>query len=117
MRHADLQTNRQSAIANRQSIDSTFRLAEAERVKEIRLSEFRTRLSEILRRVEAHQEVYLVTRRGKPVAVLAPMGYEARPAPDGAKGAWERLKALADRLSESRSSRKSAVREISRMRR
>ena len=91
--------------------------AEVSEMKDIGLRELKTHASAILRDVEERHEVYAVTRRGRPVGMLAPFGLETQSTGEEGKEAWRRLKALIDRLNESQTSGKSAVREISRMRR
>ncbi len=57
---------------------------------EIGSFEAKTHFSELLRRVEGHGEKFIVTMRGRPVAVLGPL--------EPVKATGERLTALLDEL-------------------
>jgi prevent-host-death family protein len=83
-------------------------------MKDIGIRELKKKASALVRHVAESREPYTITRRGKAVAVLSPLrpGLEESPA---APEAWNRFEQLADRLSRQPS--RSAVRELSRMRR
>jgi prevent-host-death family protein len=85
-------------------------------MREIGIRELKRRASDVVREVATGEAVYTVTKRGRPVGVLVPPDYLS--AGDGAArdGAWDRVLALADRLS-AEGGRRSAVRELGRMRR
>lgn len=65
--------------------------------QQISLREANQHLSRYIEAVEAGAEV-IITRRGRPVAKLAPIGEEPRLRPEQ-RAAWERLKATARRLN------------------
>jgi prevent-host-death family protein len=85
-------------------------------MKEIGIRELKARASEVVRRVAEQGECYTITRRGRPVGILAARDHVAPAArvPDGR--AWDRLLATADRIS-ARGGTSSAVRELARTRR
>jgi antitoxin (DNA-binding transcriptional repressor) of toxin-antitoxin stability system len=69
----------------------------------------------LVRSVKEKHARYVITRRGKPAALMIPL--DAAPPEKSADPAWERLAALGEELSGSRKSKKSAVEILTEMRR
>ena len=82
------------------------------------IRELKIRASEILRRVRERKARYIITYRGRPVAVLGPM--EASPAPEGGPpdaSAWQRLEQLGEEIGKGWRSSKSGADLLSASRR
>ncbi len=86
------------------------------KTEEIGIRELKSRASEVVRAVKEERARYVVTQRGKPVAVIIPMD-AVPPEKDSADDAWERLMKLGEEISKGWSSEKSAVEILSEMRR
>ncbi len=93
---------------------------------EIGVRELKTRASEIIRMVREHRARYLVTYRGRPVGVLAPISEAARSeAARPENGAeheqsdttWEELVDLGERIRRGWKATESGVEILSEMRR
>lgn len=84
-------------------------------MKYIGIRELKARASGLVREVAEQGVVYHITRHGKPAGLLAPPSYEPAPAPSGSDAAWREVDRLAEEIRSS--ARRSALRELSRMRR
>jgi prevent-host-death family protein len=82
-------------------------------MKDIGIRELKKKASALVRHVAESRETYTITRRGKAVAVLSPLR-RLEPEPP-APEAWNRFEQLADKLSKQPA--RSAIKELSRMRR
>ena len=69
---------------------------------DVGVRELKTRASEIVRRVRECRDRYVVTYRGRPVAILAPLELaaqnEALPSGDAARGVWDELTRLGEEI-------------------
>jgi prevent-host-death family protein len=83
--------------------------------KEIGIRELKAHASEVVRAVQEKRARYVITQRGKPVALIVPL--DAAPPDKSADEVWERLMKLRDELGKSWQSEKSAVEILSEMRR
>lgn len=84
-------------------------------MKEIGIRELKARASEVVRAVKERRARYVITQRGKPVAVLLPIdAVPPQPDPDEV---WARLEAIREELGKGWQSEKSAVEILSEMRR
>ncbi len=82
--------------------------------------ELKTHASEILRRVREERARYIITYRGKAVAILAPLdraAAEAEGPPDAAGDAWDELVRLRTQIGRGWRGRQSSADLLSRMRR
>jgi prevent-host-death family protein len=86
-------------------------------VKEIGIRELKAKASELVRHVAEEHATYTITRRGRPVGVLAPSALVVPAERDAGRAAWERLLALADQIGKQNGPRKSALKELAAMRR
>ncbi len=86
------------------------------KTEEIGIRELKSRASEVVRAVKEERARYVVTQRGKPVAVIVPMD-AVPPEKDSPDDAWERLLKLRDELGKGWQSEKSAGEILSEMRR
>jgi prevent-host-death family protein len=86
-------------------------------MKDIGIRELKKNASALVRHLAEGHAVYTITRRGKPVGILAPPDHLVPSERAGGPGGWARLEALADRMNAGRGIRKSAVRELHDMRR
>ncbi|NLF86266.1 MAG: type II toxin-antitoxin system Phd/YefM family antitoxin [Lentisphaerae bacterium] len=86
-------------------------------MKEIGIRELKAKASELVRHVAEDHAVYTITRRGRPVGVLAPSDYVAPKTSSKNEDAWERLEEMWDRFAKSPPPEKSALEELFRMRR
>ena len=86
------------------------------KTEEIGIRELKSRASEVVRAVKEERARYVVTQRGKPVAVIVPMD-AVPPEKDSPDDAWERLLKLRDELGKGWQSEKSASEILSEMRR
>lgn len=84
-------------------------------MKEIGIRELKARTSEVVREVKESRARYVVTQRGKPVAVIIPV--EALPPEKSADEVWERLMKIREELGKGWQSEKSAVEILSEIRR
>lgn len=87
---------------------------------EIGVRELKTRASEIVRAVRERRARYLITYRGKPVGVLAPLEEPERgmvSLPDDEGAAWEELIALGEQIGEGWESDLTGAELLSEMRR
>jgi prevent-host-death family protein len=83
---------------------------------EVGLRELKTRASEILRDVRDRHARYIITYRGRPVGLLAPLA-EAGPQDRGSGSAWEELERLGEEIGRGWCSPLSSTEILSQMRR
>jgi prevent-host-death family protein len=85
---------------------------------EIGIRELKAQVSDVIRTVNEKQATYVVTRHGRPVALLLPL--EAAPPRqpvEAADTAWEELTRLGKEIGEHWQSEKSSVEILSEIRR
>ena len=85
------------------------------RTEEIGIRELKSRASEVVRAVKEERARYVITRRGKPAAIIVPL--DAGPPKKPTDEVWERLQRLGEEISKGWESDKSAVEILSEMRR
>lgn len=85
------------------------------RTEEIGIRELKARASAIVRSVREKRSRFLVTRRGRPEALIIPV--DAEIPPKSADEVWERLEKLGEEIGNSWQSEKSAVEILSDLRR
>ena len=86
-------------------------------MKDIGIRDLKAHASDLVRQVSENHATYTITRRGRPVGVLAPPDHLPPVRAGAGDAAWERLKELWDRADKSRRRRRSALRELAKMRR
>ena len=86
-------------------------------MEEIGVRELKTHASEILRKVREERARYVVTYRGEPIGVLAPLDEDGKPPKDTRPDPWEELERLGEEIGRGWTSEKSSVEIISEMRR
>lgn len=80
--------------------------------------ELKSRATRILREVRDKRARYVITYRGKPVALLAPLDAAAQASPDArAEEVWEELLRLGDEIGRGWRSPQTTVELLSTMRR
>ena len=80
--------------------------------------ELKSRATRILREVRDRRARYVITYRGKPVALLAPLDTTAQASPDARAGeVWEELLRLGDEIARGWRSPQTTVELLSTMRR
>ena len=86
------------------------------KMEEIGIRELKARASDVVRAVKENRARYVITQRGKPVAVIVPIDavIPAKPSDDEV---WERLMKIREELGKGWQSEKSAVEILSEMRR
>jgi prevent-host-death family protein len=84
-------------------------------MEEIGIRELKARASEVVRAVRERRVRYLITQRGRPVALLVPL--DALPPQPNADEVWARLERIREELGKGWQSEKSAVEILSEMRR
>ena len=85
------------------------------RTEEIGIRELKSRASEVVRTVKEERARYVITRRGKPAAIIVPL--DAGPPKKPTDEVWERLQRLGEEIGKGWESEKSAVEILSEMRR
>lgn len=85
------------------------------KTEEIGIRELKSRASEVVRAVKEERARYVVTQRGKPVAVIVPMD-AALPEKKDDDG-WENLLAIRAKLGKDKGNKKSSLEILSEMRR
>jgi prevent-host-death family protein len=85
------------------------------KTEEIGIRELKSRASEVLRAVKEERAHYVVTQRGKPVAVIVPM--DAVPPEKENDESWEKLMEIRKKLGMGAKNKKSSVEILSEMRR
>lgn len=90
-------------------------------VVETGVRELKIRASEIIRAVRERRVRYVITHRGKAVAILAPLdpvpAEDVTPLPDAGGAVWDELVRLGARIGKGWRARESSVQLLSRMRR
>lgn len=84
-------------------------------MEEIGIRELKARASDVVRAVKEQRARYVVTQRGKPVALIIPL--DALPTQKSDDEVWERLMRIGEEISKEWQSEKSAVEILSEMRR
>jgi prevent-host-death family protein len=85
------------------------------RTEEIGIRELKSRASEVIRAVKEERARYVVTKRGKPAAIIVPL--DVAPPEQSADEVWEHLLELGEEISKGWQSDKSAVEILSEIRR
>ena len=83
--------------------------------EEIGIRELKSRASEVVRAVKEQRARYVVTQRGKPVAVIMPL--EAALPEKEIGDEWERLMSIREKLAKRKKTKKDSVEILSDMRR
>jgi prevent-host-death family protein len=86
-------------------------------MKDIGIRELKAKASELVRHVAEEHATYTITRRGRPVGVLAPIDFGAPKPSKAGDAAWQRLRELWSRADKSGRPDKSALQELFKMRR
>lgn len=87
-------------------------------VSDIGIRELKARTSEIVREVKERRRPYVITQRGRPVAMLVPVQEErVAAAPAEAEDVWRELSRLAEEVSRAWKSPKTGVEILSESRR
>ena len=86
-------------------------------MEEIGVRELKAHASEILRKVREEHARYIVTYRGEPIGVLAPLEEDGMLPKDLQPDPWEDLERLGEEIGRDWKSDKSSVELISEMRR
>ena len=86
-------------------------------MKDIGIRELKAKASELVRHVAEEHVTYTITRRGRPVGVLAPPDFVQPKRSKAGDAAWDRLEELWERIGKSPRPRKSALQELFKMRR
>lgn len=84
-------------------------------MEEIGIRELKARASEVVRAVKERRARYVITRRGRPAALLVPL--DALPSQPDPREVWARLEQIREELGKGWQSEKSAVEILSEMRR
>jgi prevent-host-death family protein len=84
------------------------------KTEEIGIRELKSRASEVVRAVKEERARYVVTQRGKPVAVIVPMDAVL---PEKKDDGWENLLAIRAKLGKDKGNKKSSLEILSEMRR
>lgn len=82
---------------------------------EIGIRELKAHASELVQAVKEERARYVITKRGKPVALIIPV--DAAPPAGSADQVWDRLAQIGDDLSKDWKSDKSAVEILAEIRR
>lgn len=85
------------------------------KTEEIGIRELKSRASEVVRSVKEDRARYVITRRGKPAALIVPL--DAVPLKKNDDEVWEHLMKIREELGKGWQSEKSAVEILSEMRR
>lgn len=86
-------------------------------MNEIGIRELKAKASELVRHVAEDHATYTITRRGRPVGVLAPTDYVPTARAGRNDEAWEGLEEMWQRFARSPRPSKSALQELFDMRR
>ena len=84
-------------------------------MEEIGIRELKARASEVVRAVKERRARYVITRRGRPAALLVPL--DALPSQHDPREVWARLEQIREELGKGWQSEKSAVEILAEMRR
>jgi prevent-host-death family protein len=85
------------------------------KIEEIGIRELKAHASDVVRAVKEQRARYVITQRGKPVAVIMPI--EAVPTNISDDEVWENLMRIGEEIGKGWQSEKSAVEILSEMRR
>ncbi|MCC7117798.1 MAG: type II toxin-antitoxin system Phd/YefM family antitoxin [Anaerolineales bacterium] len=85
------------------------------KMEEIGIRELKARASDVVRAVKEQRARYLVTQRGKPVAVIIPMEAVLPEKQDDAP--WERLMEIRKKLGKGKKNKRNSIDILSEMRR
>jgi len=85
-------------------------------MSDIGVRELKIHASEIVRMVKEKRARYVVTHRGRPVAVIIPVE-EAQPDPKNGISAWDELVLLGQQISQEWQSKQTSTEILSNMRR
>jgi prevent-host-death family protein len=85
------------------------------KIEEIGIRELKARASDVVRAVKEQRTQYVVTQRGKPVAVIIPMDAVLPDKRDDE--AWDRLMEIRKKLGKRKMNKKNSVEILSEMRR
>jgi prevent-host-death family protein len=86
-------------------------------MEEIGVRELKAHASEILRKVREEHARYIVTYRGEPIGVLAPLEEDGTPPKDLQPDPWEELERLREQMARLPKPEKSLVDTLAEMRR
>lgn len=86
-------------------------------MKDIGIRELKAQASHLVRRVAEEHATYTITCRGRAVGILGPSDFLPLAGTRDSARAWDRVLALAERVTRKGGRRKSAVRELKAMRR
>ena len=86
-------------------------------MKDIGIRTLKAQASEVVRHVAEDHATYTITRHGRPVGILGPADFPEPAERAVSEKAWEGLLGIADRIARQGRRRRSAVRELERMRR
>ena len=86
-------------------------------MKDIGIRELKSQASHLVRQVAEDHVTYTITRRGRPVGILAPADFVPAAARGKPDAAWDRLVALAEQLAAVPPGRKSSLKALAEMRR
>lgn len=86
-------------------------------MSEIGIRELKAKASELVRHVAEDRAVYTITRRGRPVCLLAPADYVPPARSAKMEEGWGRMEEMWDRFAQSLPPEKSAMEELFKMRR
>jgi prevent-host-death family protein len=86
-------------------------------MKDIGIRELKSQASHLVRQVAEDRATYTITRRGRPVGILAPADFAPAAARGTPDAAWAHLLALAGQLAAAPRGRKSALKALAEMRR
>lgn len=86
-------------------------------MKDIGIRQLKAHASDLVRKVAEEHATYTITRRGRPVGILAPTDFKPPACNEGGDAAWKRFEECLNRIAKSKQSRKSALRELANMRR
>jgi len=84
-------------------------------VAELGIRELKKRASEIVRSVKENRERYIITLRGRPMAVILPV--DEAPADVGDSSAWDELMGIGEKIAQNWSAEESITEILSKMRR
>jgi prevent-host-death family protein len=85
------------------------------KMEEIGIRELKARASDVVRAVKEQRARYVVTQRGKPVAVIIPMDAVLPEKQDDES--WDKLMEIRKKLAKGKKNKKSSVEILSEMRR
>jgi prevent-host-death family protein len=81
---------------------------------ELGVRELKKRASEIIRAVKEKRDRYIITLRGRPVAVILPI--DEAPAPVSEPDAWDELTSIGEKIAKNWTAEESSSEILSQMR-